>query len=64
MGHAFDNQVGSTYRWGETQTHEIGTISRRVAGLDADEVGLLLDEAKPNCDIVLPHERANLVIAC
>jgi hypothetical protein len=49
--------------WGETQTHEFGTISWRVAGLGADEVDLLLDEAKPNRDIALPHERANLVIA-
>jgi hypothetical protein len=32
--------------WGETQTYDIGTISRRVTGLGADEVGLLLDEAK------------------
>jgi hypothetical protein len=32
--------------WGETQTYEIGPISRRVTGLDADEAGLLLDEAK------------------
>jgi hypothetical protein len=32
--------------WGETETYEIGTNSRPVTGLRADEVGLLLDEAK------------------
>jgi hypothetical protein len=32
--------------WGETATYEIGTISRRVTGLGAGEVGLALDEAK------------------
>ena len=32
--------------WGDTQTYEIGTISPRVTGLGADEVGLLLDERK------------------
>ena len=32
--------------WGETQTYEIGTTSRRVTGQSAGEVGLLLDEAK------------------
>jgi hypothetical protein len=43
--------------WGETQTYEIGAISRRVTGLDADEVGLLLDEAKA----VLAEPRRRMV---
>lgn len=32
--------------WGDTETDEIGTVSRRVTGQSADDVGLLLDEAK------------------
>ena len=32
--------------WGDAQTFEIGRLTRRVAGLAADEVGLTLDDAK------------------
>ncbi len=32
--------------WGDTETYEIGTVSRRVTGQSAGDVGLLLDEAK------------------
>jgi len=32
--------------WGETRTYEIGKLARRVVGLAAGEIGLLLEEAK------------------
>ena len=32
--------------WGEVQTFDIGRLERRVVGLAAHEIGLMLDEAK------------------
>lgn len=33
--------------WGDTETYEIGTISRGVTGQNSGDVGLVLDEGRP-----------------
>lgn len=39
-------KLEASTEWGDTQTFEIGRLTRRVAGLASHEVGLTLDEAK------------------
>ena len=39
-------KLEAKFGWGEVQTFEIGRLSRRVQGLTAGEIGLMLDEAK------------------
>jgi hypothetical protein len=40
-------KLEATTAWGEVQTFDVGRLERRVVGLAAHEIGLMLDEAKP-----------------
>ena len=39
-------KLEAKFGWGEIQSFEVGRLSRQVQGLTADEIGLMLDEAK------------------
>ena len=39
-------KLEASTEWGEARTFEIGRLTRRMAGVTSDEVGLTLDEAK------------------
>jgi len=39
-------ELEAKFGWGEMWSLEVGRFSRRVRGLTADEIGLMLDEAK------------------
>ena len=39
-------RLEAKFGWGEVRSCEVGRLSRRVQGLTADEIGLMLDEAK------------------
>jgi L-arabinose isomerase len=39
-------KLEAKFGWGELRSFEVGRLSRRVQALTADEIGLMLDEAK------------------
>ena len=39
-------KLEAKFGWGEVRSFEVGRLSRRMQGLTADEIGLMLDEGK------------------